>query len=311
MVRIFGILIGLGLVLVAGISLVFNTWDYLKEGSHANVYHDYHEHPRDIDFAHEGPFGHFDRQQLQRGFQVYKEACASCHGINYVAFRNLDELGYNEDEIRAIADGWQIQVPDINPDTGEPAGRNALPADRFPSPYPNEVAARAANNNAEPPDLSLIVKARHGGAEYIASLLTGYRDAATYRNHDGEAVPEEGRPGEGLYFNPWFPNLNLAMPPPLTGDGQVSYADGTPATVDQMATDVAAFLTWTAEPNLQRRHRAGMVVLIFLVFATFLGWLAYKNVWASAKRKVRTTGPLDPENIAKSDAAKRDAGIEG
>jgi ubiquinol-cytochrome c reductase cytochrome c1 subunit len=309
MVRFLGILIGLGFVLVASWSLVHDTVAYIGAEEHHDVAHEFHEHPRDIDFAHDGPLGRFDNRQLQRGFQVYKEVCASCHGLNYVAFRNLAEIGYDEDEIRAIA--AQFQVPDVNPDTGEPATRPGLPADRFPSPYPNDTAARLANNNAVPPDLSLIVKARHGGAEYVQSLLTGYRNPQTYRNEAGHALPEDARPGEGLYFNPFFPNLNLAMQPPLRQDGQVQYADGTQPTVDQMAHDVSAFLTWAAEPNLQRRHRAGVAVLIFLIFATVLGWFAYKNVWANAKRKVRATGPLDPENMAKSDAAKRDAGIEG
>ena len=308
MVRLLGILIGFGFVLVASISLVNDSWLYFTSDHHESAEHRFHEHPRNFSFSTDGPFGRFDQQQLQRGFQVYREVCASCHGINYVAFRNLSELGYNEAEIRKVAS--EFQVSDLNPDTGEPAARPGLPADRFPNAYPNEIAARAANNNAAPPDLSLIVKARHGGADYIASLLTGYRDPATYRNHEGEALPAENRPGQGLYFNPYFPNLNLAMPPPLRPN-QVQYADGTRATPDQMAQDVAAFLTWTAEPNLQRRHRAGFAVVLFLLFASVLAYLAYKNVWASAKRKVRATGPLDPENLAKSEAAKRDAGIDG
>jgi ubiquinol-cytochrome c reductase cytochrome c1 subunit len=311
MVRIFGFLIGLGFVGVAAWSLLWGAIAYFSEEHHESVEHQFHLHPRAASFAHDGPLGHFDRQQLQRGFQVYREVCASCHGLNFVAFRNLAEIGYNEAEIRKIAETWPIQVPDVNPQTGEAAGRSALPADRFPSPYPNEVAARAANNNAMPPDLSLIVKARHGGAEYVQSLLTGYRNPQTYRNESGEALPAESRPGQGLHFNPYFPNLNLAMPPPLTADGQVSYADGTRATVDQMAHDVAAFLTWTAEPNLEARHRAGLAVVLFLLVATILAYFAYKNVWGTAKRAVRVTGPLDPENIAKSDAAKRDAGIAG
>jgi ubiquinol-cytochrome c reductase cytochrome c1 subunit len=308
MIRLLGILIGFGFVLVATISLVNDSWIYFAEEHEESAEHRFHEHPRNFSFSTDGPFGEFDQRQLQRGFQVYREVCAGCHGINYVAFRNLAELGYNEAEIRKVAS--EFQVPDVNPETGEPATRPGLPADRFPAPYPNEVAARAANNNAAPPDLSLIVKARHGGEDYIASLLTGYRNPATYRNHDGEALPAENRPGEGLYFNPYFPNLNLAMPPPLRA-GQVSYADGTQASVGQMAQDVSAFLTWTAEPNLQRRHRAGLAVILFLLFACVLAYLAYKNVWASAKRKVRAAGPLDPENMAKSDAARRDAGIEG
>ena len=309
MVRLLGILIGLGFVLVASVSFLSDTYRYMTTAHEETAEHRFHEHPRSVSFSTDGPFGRFDQQQLQRGFQVYREVCASCHSLNYVAFRNLSEIGYNEAEVRKIAS--EFQVASINPDTGENATRPGLPADAFPSPYPNEIAARAANNNAMPPDLSLIVKARHGGAEYIASLLTGYRDPATYRNHDGEALPEDNRPGQGLHFNPYFPNLNIAMPPPLQRNGQVQYADGTQATVDQMAQDVSAFLTWTAEPNLQRRHRAGLAVVIFLLFASILSYLAYKNVWSTAKRTVRVAGPLDPENQAKSQAAKDDAGIAG
>jgi ubiquinol-cytochrome c reductase cytochrome c1 subunit len=302
MVRLFGILIGLGFVLVATISLFFDTKDYIFAEHEETAEHRFHEHPRNLSFSTDGPLGRFDRRQLQRGFQVYREVCASCHGITYVAFRNLEEIGYNEAEIRKIAS--EHQVPDVNPDTGEPAMRPGLPADRFPAPYPNEIAARAANNNAAPPDLSLIVKARHGGNDYIASLLTGYRRPPAN-------LPADARPGEGLHYNPIFPNLNLAMPPPITRNGQVQYADGTPATVDQMARDVSAFLTWTAEPNLERRHRAGLAVMIFLLFVSVLAYFAYKNVWSTAKRAVRATGPLDPANMAKNEEAKRDAGIAG
>jgi ubiquinol-cytochrome c reductase cytochrome c1 subunit len=309
MVRLLGILVGFGFVLVATVSLFWDTYAYMTTEHHETPEHAFHEHPRSIAFSTDGPFGKFDNQQLQRGFQVYREVCASCHSLNYVAFRNLSEIGYNEAEVRKIAS--EFQVPDVNPDTGEATTRPGLPADRFPLAYANDVAARAANNNALPPDLSLIVKARHGGAEYISSLLTGYRNPATYRNHDGEALPAEARPGQGLHFNPYFPNLNIAMPPPITRNGQVQYADGTPATMEQMANDVSAFLVWTAEPNLQRRHRAGLAITIFLIFASILSYLAYKNVWSTAKRTVRVAGPLDPENMAKSDAAKRDAGIAG
>ena len=301
MVRIFGFLIGLGLCFVAAWSLLWGTIDYLGQEHHESAEHRFHEHPRNFGFASDGPFGTFDRRQLQRGFQVYQQVCAGCHGLTFVAFRNLSEIGYNEDEVRAIA--GQFQVPDVNPETGEATTRPGLPADRFPSPYPNEVAARAANNNSVPPDLSLIVKARHGGNDYIASLLTGYRRPPAN-------LPEENRPGEGLHYNPYFPNLNLAMPPPLANN-QVQYADGTPATVENMARDVSAFLTWTAEPDLESRHRAGLAVVLFLIFASVLAYLAYKNVWATAKRTVRATGPLDPENMAKTAAAKRDAGIAG
>jgi ubiquinol-cytochrome c reductase cytochrome c1 subunit len=313
MVRLIGILIGLGFVLVAGISLATGVIAYVTSEHPESAEHRFHLAPRsEFTFASDGPLGRFDEQQLQRGFQVFREVCASCHSLNYVAFRNLADIGYNEAEIRKIAETWPNQVPDVNPQTGEAAGRTPLPADRMVGPYANEVAARAANNNAAPPDLSLIVKARHGGNEYIASLLTGYRNPETYRNEEGEALPRENRPPQGLHFNPWFQNLNLAMPPPLRQAGQVTYAQGQPEpTVGQMAQDVAAFLTWTAEPNLQVRHRAGVAALIFLAFASLLSYLAYKNVWAHAKRAVRATGPLDPVNMAKNDAAKDEAGIAG
>jgi ubiquinol-cytochrome c reductase cytochrome c1 subunit len=312
MVRLIGALVGLGFVLVLAISLISGAFNFAREGRPETVEHAFHEHPRDVAFSFEGPFGTFDRRQLQRGFQVYKEVCAACHGLNLVAFRNLADLGYSEAEVKAIADQWQIEVPSINPETGEAATRKALPADRFPNPYANEVAARAANNNAYPPDLSLITKARHGGAEYIYSLLTGYRDANTYKNHEGGSLPAQNRPGQGLYFNPYFPNLNIAMPPPITADGQVTYADGTNATMDQMAKDVSAFLMWSAEPKLENRHRTGIAVLIFLIVATILAYLSYRQIWATEKnRRVRITGPLDPVNQAKTDAAKRDAGVAG
>ena len=228
--------------------------------------------------------------------------CAACHGLNLVAFRDLAALGYEEPEIKAIANQWTIEVPSVNPDTGEAATRKAIPSDRFPSPYANETAARAANNNALPPDLSLITKAREDGAAYVHSLLTGY--ASSSRPNCCSKFPAAKTP-TGLYYNPYFANLNIAMPPPMTSDGQVTYADGTTATVDQMSTDVSAFLTWTAEPKLENRHRCGLAVLIFLIFATILGYLSYRNIWAEAKRKVAPIGPLDPDNMAQARGAPR------
>jgi ubiquinol-cytochrome c reductase cytochrome c1 subunit len=305
MVRLFGFLVGLGFVAVAAWSLLWGAIAFLGEEHVESVEHKFHKHPKSLALASDGPFGHYDDRQLQRGFQVYKEVCASCHGLSFVAFRNLEDLGYEEPEIKAIADQWAAQVPTVDPKTGEATTRKALPADKFPSPYPNEVAARAGNNNALPPDLSLITKAREGGAAYIYSLLTGYQNPPAN-------LPQEARPGKGLHFNPYFANLNIAMPPPLTSDGQVTYADGTPSTVDQMAKDVSAFLTWTAEPRLENRHRAGLATLLFLIIATVLAYMAYQNIWhGGASRRVRETGPLDPENMAKNDAAKREAGVEG
>jgi ubiquinol-cytochrome c reductase cytochrome c1 subunit len=311
MVRILGFLVGLGFVGVAAWSLLWGVIAFSREGLPHTVEHAFHLEPRDIAYSFSGPLGRYDRQQLQRGFQVYREVCAGCHSLQRVAFRNLHDLGYSEAEVRAIASQWPIQVPSINPETGEPATRAATPADPLPSPYANEVAARAANNNALPPDLSLITKAREGGPAYVASLLTGYADPATYRNEHGEALPAENRPSGTLHFNPYFANLNIAMPPPITADNQVSYADGTPATREQMATDVSAFLAWAAEPNLEERHRMGVAVILFLLVATGLAYMSYRNIWATAKRQVRVTGVLEPQNQAKSEAAKGEAGVAG
>jgi ubiquinol-cytochrome c reductase cytochrome c1 subunit len=303
MVRLLGILVGLGFVLVAGWSLANGAFTFFTQPREENVAHRFHKEARDVAFSFDGPFGKYDRAQVQRGFQVYKEVCSSCHALNYVAFRNLEEIGYHPAEVKAIADQWQIQVPSIDPKTGEASGRKAIPADHFPSPYPNEVAARAANNNALPPDLSLITKAREGGPAYVYSLLTGYQNPPAN-------LPADTRPGKGLHYNPYFANLNIAMPPPLRSAGQVSYADGTNPSVDQMAKDISAFLAWTAEPRLENRHRAGLASLIFLLFATVLAYMAYQNIWhGGASRRVRATGPLDPENQAKRDAASAEAGV--
>ena len=311
MVRIIGFFVGLGFVGVLLISLIVNGIDAIKNPPPHTVEEEFHLSPKNAAFKHEGMFGRYDRQQLQRGFQVYKEVCAACHGMKYVSFYQLSDLGYNEAEIKAIANQWAIEVSDVNPETGEATTRKALPSDRFPSPYANETAARAANNNAYPPDLSLIAEAREGGSEYVYSLLTGYANAATYRNDKGEALPAENRPGTGLHFNPYFPNLNIAMPPPIVSDGQVTYADGTRASVDQMAKDVSAFLMWTAEPTLENRHRAGWAVLLFLMIATILAYLAYRNIWANANREVSIRGPLEPAFRERMDAQKEERGIAG
>jgi ubiquinol-cytochrome c reductase cytochrome c1 subunit len=304
-VQSLGVLTGLAFAGVLVISLFVTISDFITAPVAKTAEYEFHEEPVALRLASDGPLGSFDRQQLQRGFQVYKEVCAACHGLGLVAFRNLEELGYSEAEVKAIAAQWAIEVPTVDPDTGEATGRPAIPSDHFPSPYPNEVAARAANNNAYPDDLSLITKAREGGAPYIYSLLIGYRRQPAELL---QRFPEAQTP-EGLYYNPYFPNLNLAMPPPLVSDGQVQYADGTPPTVNQMARDVTAFLVWAAEPTLERRHSAGIAVIIFLLVATVLGYLSYRNIWATAKRKVRMTGAITPENKAKRRRASRKAGI--
>ena len=306
MVRIIGFLVGLGFAGVLLISLVVNLVAYVQSPPEETAEHEFHREAKELKLASDGPFGKFDQQQLQRGFQVYKEVYAGCHSLSLVAFRDLHQLGYNEAEVKAIANQWPLEVPSINPDTGEPATRKAIPSDYFPSPYANETAARAANNNALPPDLSLMAKAREGGAAYIYSLLTGYqRPSAELLKKFPAAAP-----GEGLHHNPYFANLNIAMPPPITADGQVTYADGNPApTVDQMAKDVSAFLLWTAEPNLQGRHRTGWAVLAFLIVATILAYLSYRQIWGEAKRKVAPKGVLEPVNVAKRTRASKKAGI--
>ena len=303
--------IGAVLAGVLLISMIGNLATYVQNPPAPLASEEFHLEHRPLHLASDGPFGRFDNRQLQRGFQVYSEVCSACHSLKLVSFRDIKELGYSDAEVKKIASDWKTQVPSINLDTGEAATRKALPSDTFPSPFPNEVAARAANNNALPPDLSLITKAREGGAAYVYSLITGYRDPNTYRDEHGKPLPAEAKPGPNLHFNPYFANLNIAMPPPLTSNGQVTYADGTPATVDQMAKDVAAFLVWTAEPNLDSRHAAGFAVAIFLLIASILGYFAYQQTWAEAKRSVRVTGALEPENQAKSRRAKSKAGIAG
>ncbi len=280
MVRIGAFFVGLffsGWLLV---TFLFGAVSFVTEPPAATAEGVFHAHPKDVEYSFNGPLGHYDRQQLQRGFQVFKEVCSACHSIKFVAFRDLQGLGYNEAEVKAIAKQWAIKAPDVDPATGEPASRAPIPADHFPKPFANNVAAAAANNNAIPPDLSLMAKARHDGPAYIYSLLTGYQNqpAALLKQFPDSKTPP------GLHYNPYFANLNLAMPPPLTTDGQVTYGPGQPKpTVDQMAKDVSAFLMWTAEPKLENRHSAGLAVLIFLLFATGLAYLSYRNIWADKK----------------------------
>jgi ubiquinol-cytochrome c reductase cytochrome c1 subunit len=305
MVRIIGFLVGAFFAVVLLWSMGADLVTHFSSKSEASAEEEFHLEPKPLKLASDGPFGKFDLAQLQRGYQVYKEVCAACHSMNLVHYRDLAQLGYNEGQIKTEA--ASVEVPGINPDTGEAAVRKALPTDHFPAPYPNETAARAANNNALPPDLSLITKARHGGAAYVYSLLTGYQPQPERLLREFPAA----KTAEGLHYNPYFANLNLAMAPPLT-NGQVTYGPGNPpASVDQMAKDVSAFLVWTAEPNLARRHGYGLAVIIFMLFATILGFFSYRNIWAEAKRKVAPVGPLDPENKARATRAKKKAGTEG
>lgn len=213
-----------------------------------------------------GPFGTFDRAQLQRGFQVYKEVCSACHSLEYLCYRNLEALGFSKDEVKAIAHEYQVQ--DGPNDQGEMFERPALPSDKFANPFPNPEAARAANNGALPPDLSLIIKARYGGADYIYALLTGFQNP-----------PANVKLSPNLYFNKFFPGNQIAMAPPLS-DGLVTYSDGTVASVSQMALDVTAFLAWASEPELERRKRMGVTVILYLIVFVAFMFFAMKRIWS-------------------------------
>jgi ubiquinol-cytochrome c reductase cytochrome c1 subunit len=221
--------------------------------------------PKKLDWPFGGMLGHVDKPAAQRGFQVYKEVCSACHGLKRLALRNLADIGFTEAEIKALASGYQIN--DGPNDQGEMFQRPGKPSDYFPPPYPNENASRAAFNGAYPPDLSLIIKARHDGANYVYSLLTGYSDP-----------PADVHPAASQYYNPYFPGELLAMPPPLS-DGRVEYTDGTQATVDQMTRDVVVFLQWAAEPEMESRKEMGLKVLVFLAIFTVFMYIAKRNIW--------------------------------
>lgn len=218
------------------------------------------------DWSFDGVFGTFDRAALQRGFQVYQNVCATCHALQHVAYRNLAQLGYSEDEIKAVA--AEKQVTDGPNDEGEMFERPALPSDMFVSPFPNDAAARTANGGAMPPDLSLIVDARAGGADYLYGVLVGYTEA-----------PDDVHVPDGMYYNTGFAGNQIAMPPPLFPDG-VTYGDNTPATVAQQARDVTTFLAWASEPNLEERKRAGVMTILFLLVFTGLLYATKRKIWA-------------------------------
>ncbi len=223
------------------------------------------------DWSFNGAFGTYDRAAMQRGFQVYKEVCAACHGLKYIAFRNLMEIGFSEAEAKAIA--AEYTVPGAPDEFGDPTERAAGLSDYMPSPFANEQAAKASNNGAIPPDLSLVAKAREGGPDYLYSLLTGYEDP-----------PEDFELGDGLNYNAVFPGHQIAMPQPLFDDF-VTYANGPEASVDQMAKDVSHFLMWAAEPKLEARHQMGFKVMAFMLVLTILLYLINRKVWANVKKK--------------------------
>lgn len=219
------------------------------------------------DWSFHGLFGTFDRPSVQRGFQVYKEVCSNCHSMEFVAYRNLESIGFTAEQVQAVASEYEVE--DCCTDDGEPFDRAAKPSDHFVKPFPNEQAARAANNGAYPPDLSLVARSRIGGPDYLYALLTGYR----------EEPPEGVELMEGMYYNDYYPGHQIAMAPPLYGD-DVEFADGTEATVEQAAKDVTSFMSWAAYPKLEERKRMGVKVLLFLIVFTGMLYAVKRKIWS-------------------------------
>ena len=257
-VPLLGPVVGLWAALLSGVPA------FAQQGAQSGISTTAEEPPAQR-WSFNGPFGTFDRASAQRGFQVYKEVCANCHSMRLLYYRNLSGIGIGDAEIKAIA--ASVQVPGELDDQGQATERAGKPSDHFRSPFPNDAAARAANGGALPPDQSLLINAREDGPNYIAALLQGYRDA-----------PEGVHIADGKYYNIYFPGRQISMPPPLT-DGQVTYEDGTQATVAQMSHDVVTFLTWAANPEMEQRKRVGVKVVLFLAFMTGLTVAVKKRVW--------------------------------
>ncbi len=228
-----------------------------------------------------GPFGTYDRAAMQRGYQVYREVCASCHQLEHLSFRHLGDKNapFYEEEfknpndnpyVKAFAADWLIT--DIDPETGDPIERPGIPADKFPPIYANNALARGSNGGAIPPDLSVMVKARSGGADYMYNLLTAY----------GKDIPEGMTLSSGTHYNPVMDGEKIAMAAPLS-DGIIEYADGTPATVDQMSKDVTEFLAWSADPRMEQRKGAGTATMIYLLILTALMFVSYRRVWRNVE----------------------------
>lgn len=222
------------------------------------------------DWSFSGMFGTFDRASAQRGWQVYEEVCHACHGLKFVAFRNLHALGFSTEQVEAIASRFEVQAGPN--DEGEMFMTPAKGASHIPSPFANDQAARVANNGALPPDLSLITQARVGAADYVYAILTHYRDPA----------PEGFNLNSGMFYNEYFPGHQIGMPPPLSDD-RVTYLDGTKATVSQMAHDVTTFLTWAAEPNMEQRKQLGITVLLFLIVLTGFLYALKRQIWSDVE----------------------------
>ena len=227
------------------------------------------------DWTFKGLFGKYDRASLQRGYQVYTEVCAACHSMQYLSYRNLAEPGgpeFTENEAKFIAASFEVLDGPNN--DGEMFTRPAKLSDKFVMPYDNVEAAKAANGGAYPPDMSVLVKARSGGANYIYSILMGY-----------ENPPSDMKIEEGVYYNKYMAGNKIRMAAPLS-DGSVEYSDGTKATVSQMSQDVTAFLTWAAEPHLEKRKRIGFKTILYLLIFSVLVFFSMKKIWSRVESKV-------------------------
>jgi ubiquinol-cytochrome c reductase cytochrome c1 subunit len=287
MKKILGVVAAAALALSAGIALAQE--EHAAEEGHnaAEPTHFPILKPKEEHWTFAGPFGSYDKGQLQRGLKIYMDVCKNCHSMNLVAFRTLEDLGYSEAQVKALA--AQFTVQDGPNDAGEMFERPAIPSDHFPPPFPNPQAAAAANGGAAPPDFSLLAKARgvergfptfifdiftqyaESGPDYIYSLLTGY----------GQEPPAGMTIPEGTYYNPYFiAAKSLAMSPPLAADAPVEYDDGTPASIEQNAKDITAFMMWAAEPHLEDRKKTGFRVVIFLVLFGALVYLTKRKIWA-------------------------------
>jgi len=228
-----------------------------------------------IDWSFKGLFGKFDRGSLQRGYQVYSEVCAGCHSMKYLSYRNLSEKGgpeFSVEQVKAIASSFE--VTDGPNEDGDMFTRPAKLSDKFVKPYENEKAAQAANGGAYPPDMSVLAKARSGGADYLYSLLLGYK-----------APPSDITLDEGVYYNKYMYGNNIRMAKPLD-DGLVEYSDGTTASEEQMAKDVVTFLMWAAEPHLESRHKMGFKAIVYLIILTILVYFSMKKIWSRVETEV-------------------------
>ena len=244
----------------------FSSYKLLAESSQENL---------KVNWSFKSFFGTFDRASLQRGYQVFNEVCSSCHSIKYLSYRNLTEKGgpeFSEEEAKAIAANFE--VTDGPDSTGEMFTRSAKLSDKFVMPYTNEEEAKSANGGAYPPDMSVLVKARKDGADYIYSLLLGYEDP-----------PVDIKLDDGVYYNKYMYGNNIKMSAPLF-DELVEYSDGTKATTEQMAKDVVSFLMWAAEPHLEQRHKIGFRVIIYLIIISILVYISMKKIWSRIESEV-------------------------